>query len=172
MPLIKYLLLTTFVTKQILVDKLKLSSLSVHLILSIILTLNLRIMEARILKATTFVAKNGVPFASFTLNVVTPETTTTDGEGKTVTVPAGSELVQYAVNPENMTLGFEADIVSVDAITNAGEKGLEILLKATVGLRCEIVIDDDDNVEFFSTNIPSERVAFVEKALDKFISRG
>ena len=124
------------------------------------------------MKATAFAAKNGNAFASFTVNVVTPETTTTDANGQTVTVPAGSELVQYAVNPENMTLGFEADIVSVDAITSAGVEGLAMILKATIGLKCEITTDGEDNVEFFSTNIPSERVAFVEKALDKFIARG
>lgn len=113
-------------------------------------------MEAKILKATAFAAKNGNPFASFTVK--------TDGDNP--------EVLQYSVNPDNLTLGFEADIISVDAITNAGVEGLAMILKATIGLRCEIETDDEDNVECFSTTIPSERVAYVEKALDKFISRG
>lgn len=129
-------------------------------------------MEAKILKASAFAAKNGNAFASFTVNVVVPESTTTDDKGKTVTVPASSTIAQYSVNPENLTLGFEADIISVDAITNAGVEGLTMLLKATIGLKCEIEVDDEDNVEYFSTNIPSERVTYVEKAIDKFVARG
>lgn len=113
-------------------------------------------MEAKIMKATAFAAKNGNAFASFTVK--------TDGDKP--------EVIQCSVNPDNLSLGFEADIISVDAITNAGVEGLAMILKATIGLKCEIETDDEDNVEFFSTTIPSERVAFVEKALDKFIARG
>lgn len=113
-------------------------------------------MEAKIIKATAFEAKNGNAFASFT--VKTDEDT--------------PRVLQHSVNPDNLTLGFEADIISVDAISSAGVDGLEMILKAAIGLKCEIEVDDDDNVEYFSTTIPSERVAYVEKALDKFIARG
>ena len=112
-------------------------------------------MEAKIIKASAFAAKNGNAFASFTVK--------TDGDNP--------EVTQFSVNPENMTLGFEADILAVDATTNAGVEGLAMLLKATIGLKCEVELDDEDNVDMFSTTIPSERVNYVEKMLDKFISR-
>ena len=112
------------------------------------------------MKAFAYETKNGNAFAGFVVaEKDDPDT-----------------LHKMFINPNNVTFGFEGDIIAVDAIANAGVEGLAMVLKATIGLSCtfDIVddVDDDDKDSHLSCEIPENRIAFLERMVDKLVSRG
>ena len=117
-------------------------------------------MEGKIMKAFAYETKNGNAFAGF----VVAEKDATD------------VLHKMFINPNNVTFGFEGDIIAVDAIANCGVEGLAMVLKATIGLSCDFDIADDDDDEgkdsHLACEIPENRITFLERMVDKFISRG